>query len=102
MIATLARALAEGSPGTSTDVDVRPDAPASAPTRAQPTPLSQEVGALEARFDAQLRSGAVEDAVGTVMALDELLLEWSRDTEGTGELDRARSAYRSCVHRPAG
>jgi cysteinyl-tRNA synthetase len=37
--------------------------------------------------------------VGTLLALDALLLEWSRDTEGTGELDRARDAFRSCIVR---
>ena len=63
------------------------------------SPLVREVEELEARFDDQLMSGAIDAAVSTVLALDQVLLDWSRDTEGTGDLDRARSAYRSCIVR---
>ena len=54
---------------------------------------------LEARFDEQLGAGQVAEAVGTVLALDRVLLDWSRDTEGTDDIDRARAAYRSCIVR---
>jgi hypothetical protein len=92
-IGSIARSLAEGPP-------VEPEMVAPAP-RAEParSPLSADVAALETRFGTQLADGSIEQAVSTLLAFDGLLLEWSRDTEGTGELDRARSAYRSCIVR---
>ncbi len=98
-IAETARSLAPGSAGTVADT-----APPDRDTRAEParpalSPLTAQVEELEARFDAQLAAGAVQESVGTLLELDTLLLDWSRDTEGTGELDRARAAYRSCIVR---
>jgi len=99
-ILQLARSLQEATP-----VTTPPPAPGMV-TRARPTveagpasPLVREVEELEARFGDQLASGAIEGAVSTLLALDQVLLDWSRDTEGTGELDRARAAYRSCIVR---
>jgi cysteinyl-tRNA synthetase len=69
------------------------------PARPGRSPLTAQVEELEARFDGQLAAGVVEESVGTLLELDTLLLDWSRDTEGTGELDRARAAYRSCIVR---
>jgi hypothetical protein len=98
IIAT-ARSLAGGSPiaagTTPRAADPTPVEPAQ-PTR---TPLATEVRELEARFDGQLAQGLVEAAVATLLEFERLLLDWSRDTEGTGDLDRARTAYRSCIVR---
>ncbi len=62
-------------------------------------PLDREVRELEARFDEQLAGGRVADAVQTMLAMDQLLLAWSRDTDGTDEADRARQAFRSLIVR---
>ena len=62
-------------------------------------PLDREVRELEARFDEQLAGGRVADAVQTMLAMDQLLLDWSRDTDGTDEVDRARQAFRSLIVR---
>ncbi|MET0773137.1 MAG: hypothetical protein ABWZ82_08645 [Candidatus Limnocylindrales bacterium] len=98
-IGAVARSLAEASRSA---IEAAPPidrfAPAE-PARPDRSPLSDEVRELETRFDDQLAQGAVEDAIGTLLALDQVLLDWSRDTEGTGEIDRARSAYRSCIVR---
>ena len=80
--------------------DARTDAPApGAPAPTTTSPLVGQVQDLETTFDAQIAAGAIDGAVSTVLALDGVLLDWSRDTEGTGELERARAAYRSCIVR---
>lgn len=95
-LAATARALSEGA-------DPLVAAPSATAVQATPdhgtTPLAHEVRDLEDRFDAQLGSGAVGDAVATLLVLDQLLIDWASDTEGTGELDRARAVYRSCIVR---
>jgi hypothetical protein len=97
-IGEVARALAE-SPGPAAVATPSGGPVAGATVYPAVSPLAQEVRELEARFDTQLAAGAVDDAVGTVLAFDALLLDWSRDTDGTGDIDRARSAYRSCIVR---
>jgi hypothetical protein len=98
-IAATARALAAGSAGTAAESSPQDRETPRQPVRPTRSPLIAEVEALEARFDTHLAEDSVEAAVGTLLELDRLLLDWSRDTEGTGELDRARAAYRSCVVR---
>jgi cyanophycinase-like exopeptidase len=100
-IPRIAAAVGEGatdavSEPSSMGAEAAPAPPAGPSTG---SPLDAEVRDLEARFRAQLATGATGEAVGTILALDELLLAWSRDTEGTGELDRARATYRSCIVR---
>lgn len=63
------------------------------------TPLDLEVRELEARFDEQLTSGRIPEAVRTTLAMDHLIVDWSRDTDGTDELDRARQAFQSLIVR---
>ncbi len=41
----------------------------------------------------------LEEAVRTILAMDELLVDWSRDTDGTDDMDRARDAFRSSIVR---
>jgi hypothetical protein len=99
----IARTLEEGSgsgsgPGVAVSVAVA-ELPAPSIGSEGDSPLEADVREHETRFDTQLAAGEVAEAVGTLLALDALLLAWSRDTEGTGELDRARAAYRSCIVR---
>ena len=81
---------------------VAPDAPhpaAAGVAATARTPLDREVRELEALFDEQLRDGRVPEAVRTTLAMDHLLLSWSRDTDGTDDLDRARQAFQSLIVR---
>jgi hypothetical protein len=77
----------------------RAPVPALAEDVPAPAPLVVEIRELAARFEEQLASGRVADAVRTILAMDQLLLDWSRDTEGTGDLERARETFRSCIAR---
>lgn len=98
-LAGTARSLAAAGPPAQESADPGASGASAAPHRPTPAPLADEVRQLEATFDAQLAQDSVEDAVATLFALDGLLLDWSRDSEGTGELDRARTAYHSCIVR---
>ena len=88
-----------GSRGDSVARAAPPGDPGDAASSPIASPLEADVREHERRFDVQLAAGQVSEAVGTVLALDALLVAWSRDTEGTGEIDRARAAYRSCIVR---
>lgn len=63
------------------------------------TPLDREVRDLEERFAGELRDGRIRDAVRAVLSMDQLLLDWSRDTDGTDDLHRARGVFRSLIAR---
>ena len=63
------------------------------------SPLSTDVARLESAFGRAMDAGKAEDAVAAVLDLDQLLLDWSRDTLESDELDRARSALRALVVR---
>ena len=63
------------------------------------SPLDREVRELEAHFGEQLRDDRIAEAVRTTLAMDHLLLSWSRDTDGTDDLDRARQAFQSLIVR---
>jgi hypothetical protein len=96
------RELAEK--GASPRKAARPTA-ASAPPRAGPaqdageSPLLQTVHELERAFDAALTRRDAPEAVRTVLELEQTLLDWSRDTLQSDELDRGRSALRTMVVR---
>jgi hypothetical protein len=95
----IAQALRQG---TSTAEPPRPaaeDDPLPPNGHVRPSPLTHEVRDLETAFETQLAAGAVSEAVGSVLALDQLLLDWSGDSDGTGDIERARAAYRSCIVR---
>lgn len=72
---------------------------AGTPPPSTASPLMAQVRELEERFDERLTAGAVPDAVAMLLELDQLLLDWAGDTDTTGDLDRARAAYRSCIVR---
>jgi hypothetical protein len=56
------------------------------------SPLLDDVARLEAQF-------AGGDAVAAILELDQLLVEWSRETFSADEYDRARAALRGMVVR---
>ncbi len=90
----------DGTPGL-TSGPTQPTRPPATPAaeREAVRPLDDDVRDLEVRFDEQLAAGNVADAVRTTLAMDHLLLEWSRDTAGTDDLDRARLAFQSLIVR---
>jgi hypothetical protein len=88
--------VAETEPAAARSPGDSPSTPGQVRAR---TPLDGEVRELEARFDEQLRDGRVSEAVRTTLTMDHLLLSWSRDTDGTDDLDRARQAFQSLIVR---
>ena len=98
IIATV-RSLADGSPIAAGSSPRAADPILAEPAQPIRSPLATEVRELETSFDSQLAQGQVDAAVATLLDFERLLLDWSRDTEGTGDLDRARTAYRSCIVR---
>ena len=79
-----------GDPGSR--VTERPHAPSSDARTSSTSPLLDDVARLEAAFD----DG---DAVGAILELDQLLVEWSRETFSADEYDRARAAFRTMIVR---
>lgn len=98
-LAATAHALMEDGPMVRLAERSGTGAPRPAVSSPEGSPLGHEVRGLEARFETQLTDDDVEGAVGTLLALDQMLLDWSGDTEGTGDIDRARAAYRACIVR---
>jgi len=80
-------------PAPATEVDVCPTTPPGG------SPLVEEVGRLSSEFDAALAGGNPVGAVKATLALDDLIVEWSRDTLQSDELAVARSSLRSMVVR---
>lgn len=63
------------------------------------SPFMAEIERLEATFDAALVARTVFQAVAAVLDLDRTIVEWSRDTTESEEIDRARAAFRSMIVR---
>lgn len=63
------------------------------------SPLLEGVARLEAAFGAALGRRDVDEAVRSVLELDDELVSWSRDTLQSDELDRGRAALRAMVVR---
>jgi hypothetical protein len=63
------------------------------------SPFMAEIERLEATFDAALVARDVSGAVAAVLDLDRTIVEWSRDTTESEEIDRARAAFRSMIVR---
>jgi hypothetical protein len=80
-----------------------PSAPAPAAPPAEPgagaSPLLEQVRALEEAFDAALAARDVDAAVAAVLELDATLVDWSRDSLQSDEMDRARAVLRAMVVR---
>jgi cyanophycinase-like exopeptidase len=85
----------------STTVPATPSAASS--VAAEPplarSPLLDDIARLEKAFAAALAARDARGAVGTILELDDLLVEWSRDTLQSDELDRGRASLRSMVVR---
>nr|MDQ6928063.1 hypothetical protein [Actinomycetota bacterium] len=63
------------------------------------SPFVDDVARLRAAFDEALAAGDPHAAVTAILALDDLLVEWSRDTLQSDDLTVARSTLRSMVAR---
>ncbi len=53
----------------------------------------------EAAFDAALGAGDADDAVAAILELEASIVDWSRDTLQSDDVDRARAALRSMIVR---
>jgi hypothetical protein len=75
---------------------------ASAPSEAAPAAsLLDTVAECEAAFDQALAAGDGPGAVRAVLAVEQALVEWSRDTLQSDEADRARAVLRGMIVRLA-
>jgi len=63
------------------------------------SPLLDDLAGLEAHFAAALTARNARGAVEAILRLDDLLVDWSRDTLQSDELDRGRAAKRSMIVR---
>ncbi|HEX2699828.1 MAG TPA: hypothetical protein VHM89_06450 [Acidimicrobiales bacterium] len=86
----------------------RPSSPPSTAEDAAPartaagtgtSPLLGEVARLETAFAAAVDAADVGEAVRAVLALEDELVSWSRDTLQSDELDRGRAALRGMIVR---
>jgi hypothetical protein len=76
------------------------DASTAAAGAAGATPsLAADAAALEAAFTAALDGGDADGAVEAILRLETAIVEWSRDTLQSDEVDRARAALRSMIVR---
>jgi hypothetical protein len=62
-------------------------------------PLLEGIARCQAEFDAALTARDGQGAVKAVLELDDLLLDWSRDTLQSDHIDRGRAALRAMVVR---
>jgi hypothetical protein len=90
---------AAGAPGAVAPVPSPGGAGPPAPAPAAASPLLEQVRALDEAFDAALATRDVERAVAVVLELDATLLDWSRDSLQSDELDRGRAVLRAMVVR---
>ena len=64
--------------------------------------LQATQGQCETAFEAAMNSRNADAAVAAILELDSAILEWSRDTLQSDQINRARSALRSMVVRLGG
>jgi hypothetical protein len=63
------------------------------------SPFLGDAHRIESEFASALEASAASDAIAAVLELDQLLLDWSRDTLQSDEMDTARSMLRSMIVR---
>jgi cysteinyl-tRNA synthetase len=63
------------------------------------SPFLGDAHRIESEFASSLAASAADDATAAVLELDQLLLDWSRDTLQSDEMDTARSMLRSMIVR---
>ncbi|MGI9033824.1 MAG: CysS/YqeB C-terminal domain-containing protein [Acidimicrobiales bacterium] len=73
--------------------------PAEAAPAAAESPLLANLARLQSDFDQAMAAGDARGAVKAALALDDLTVEWSRDTLQSDGLDQARAVLRSMVVR---
>jgi hypothetical protein len=66
---------------------------------ATPTSLADAAKLHEAEFDAALGDRDADGAVAAILQLESAIIEWSRDTLQSDDIDRARAAMRSMIVR---
>jgi hypothetical protein len=66
---------------------------------ATPTSLASAAKLHEAEFDAALDARDADGAVAAILQLESAIVEWSRDTLQSDDIDRARAALRSMIVR---
>ncbi len=100
-LAALITMADEGGARVATTGATRPAHNGGAPPgdAAAASPLVEEVTRLRSDFDGALASGDALGAAKAALALDDLVVEWSRDTLQSAELDVARTTLRSMVVR---
>jgi cysteinyl-tRNA synthetase len=64
-----------------------------------PTSLADAARLHEATFDAALAARDADGAVAAILNLESAIVEWSRDTLQSDDVDRARTALRSMIVR---
>jgi hypothetical protein len=64
-----------------------------------PTSLASAAKLHEAEFDAALAGRDADGAVAAILQLESAIVEWSRDTLQSDDVDRARAALRSMIVR---
>ena len=62
-----------------------------------PTSLASAAKLHEAEFDAALAARDADGAVAAILQLESAIVEWSRDTLQSDDVDRARAALRSMI-----
>lgn len=72
--------------------------PVAAPAPAR-SPLVDDIGRIEEAFHRHLGCRDAAGAVECLLELEQLLVDWSRDTLQSDELDRGRTALRAMVVR---
>ena len=90
--------LAE-SGGRDTSAEVGPVADIAAAAAVAGSPFLEALARLQETFDTAIEARDAKTATGCVLDLDDLLVEWSRDTLQSDGIDRGRAELRSMVVR---
>ena len=102
-LADLPRLVDTSASGPSKDLGGRhghrTGAPAQSSVTGGQSPLLAELGRLRSEFDAAMAEADPQGAVKAALALDDLVVDWSRDTLQSDQLDQARAALRSMLAR---
>jgi hypothetical protein len=93
-----------GANAPGADLGLTPDpgvsaAEAGAGGEATPDSLVDAAKLHEAAFDAALADRDADGAVAAILELESAIVEWSRDTLQSDDIDRARAALRSMIVR---
>ncbi|MGE0732430.1 MAG: hypothetical protein AB7O92_33290 [Acidimicrobiia bacterium] len=86
-----AAAAADGGRGTAAAGNGADDGPAAS--------LGEETARRERDFEAALAGGDAPAAAAAALALEQAMVEWSRDMLQSDEMDRARAALRAMIVR---